>query len=122
MPKCEKFFEDYKSIEADPQNKSLDKKLRKYFMRFFRDLIIYFDLDDLNGSNNVLIKMELKSFIVSLNENDRKKEEYTFNGKCAFCMMSNFIYFHRISWSEKLKNPYSNCSVIFGHRFEHGEN
>ena len=91
-------------------------------MRFYRDLIIYFDLDDLKGKSNGSIKLEIKDFVKELSQEDSNKEEYTFVGQCAYCMKSTYNYFHRISIDEKLNNPYSICSTMFGHRSEYGKN
>lgn len=125
MPKYEKIFQINKPALDTKQQKSFDKKLRKYFTRLFRTLIIHFDVNDIRGGKSGedagLIEIELKNFVSELTNRDLNKEDYTFNGKCAFCQMCDFNYYHRISLEEKLNNGYSNCVMLLGIRYQHGE-
>lgn len=87
-------------------------------MRIFSHLMAYFDLDDLSGQN--AIEIELEKFLSPLTENDLKKEEYTFIGKCCFCQMSDYNYYHPISLPDKLNQPYSKSAMILGVRHQPG--
>lgn len=118
MPKCEKIFGDeFKPDSKDVQNRKLTKSLRKYFYSLFKSLIVYFDLETLASG---LFSIELKNLMISVSNDDQRKEEYTFTSKCAFCQMNDFTYYSPVSIEEKFNNEYACCCMILGIKNNYG--
>lgn len=72
--------------------------------------------------NKDFIEIELKNFTAMLSTDDKRKEEYAFFSKCAFCQIKDFNYTTPVSISQKLESKYSICSMQLASKLDYGSN